>query len=134
MLKENHLPALFPNNVRFVAEDWILTPPGANKVNVILALSVLKWIHLHHLDEGLRTFFRKCARCLDRDGYLIVEVQPWKSYLQAVKGAKSPLLKKNLDLLCFRPTDFESLAEQEGFALQTRDETLPRAIEIYRKL
>ena len=110
------------------------TPPGANLVDVVLALSVVKWIHLHHLDSGLQAFFRKCAKSLHKDGYLVIEVQPWKSYLQAAKGAKSPLLKNNLEALHLRPADFERLAQDEGFELAIRDETLPRAIENYRKL
>ncbi|KAF2187388.1 hypothetical protein K469DRAFT_705076 [Zopfia rhizophila CBS 207.26] len=52
--------------VRFVSADWVVSanPATSGPYDVILALSVIKWIHLEHLDEGLVSFFRKCSASL----------------------------------------------------------------------
>ena len=43
-------------------------------------MSVTKWIHYHHGDEGIATFFRKVYAALRPGGIFILEPQPWKSY------------------------------------------------------
>lgn len=123
----------FPANVHFTCEDWVLTPPAASRFDVILALSVVKWIHLQHLDAGLQAFFRKCGRSLRTGGHLVLELQPWSSYERAIRPTKSPQLAPNFARLKFRPDDFEGLLAREGFGLVSASDALPRRIEIYRK-
>lgn len=48
-------PTKFPRNVEFRCEDWAKTPTSeAESYDVILALSMVKWVHLQHSDEGKR--------------------------------------------------------------------------------
>lgn len=45
----------FPCNVEFRCEDWSKASiPESGSYDVILALSMVKWVHLQHLDEGKR--------------------------------------------------------------------------------
>lgn len=43
----------FPRNVEFRCEDWAKTSISeVGLYDVVLALSMVKWVHLQHLDEG----------------------------------------------------------------------------------
>jgi 7SK snRNA methylphosphate capping enzyme len=122
--------------VEFFCEDWATSKNDktSGPFDVILALNVVKWIHLQHLDQGLETFFRKCASSLKAGGYFVIEVQPWKSYLSAIHPKKAPHFKGNLELLKHRPeTSYTELLEQNGLIHVATSEELPRRISVYRK-
>ncbi|KAF9691763.1 hypothetical protein EKO04_010268 [Ascochyta lentis] len=122
--------------VQFVSADWVASADRAisGPYDVILALSVIKWIHLEHLDEGVRTFFRKCATCLRSGGYLVIELQTWDSYEKAVRPNHSPHFSENLKLLVYRPeTSFDGLLREHNLRLCASSTDLPRRINIYRK-
>lgn len=68
----------FPSNVSFELGDLLTSPFPPS--DVILCMSVTKWIHFHHGDDGIRAVFAKIARALTRGGRLILEPQPWKTY------------------------------------------------------
>ncbi|KAJ4356433.1 uncharacterized protein N0V89_004466 [Didymosphaeria variabile] len=123
-------------SVKFVAADWVVStdPALAGPYDVILVLSVIKWIHLEHLDEGLVNFFRKCSTSLASGGYLILEAQNWDSYQKAVRPNAAPHFAKNLERLKYRPeTSFTQLLQDEGLNLCATSDQLRRPITIYRK-
>lgn len=122
--------------VKFVSADWVASADRAisGPYDVILALSVIKWIHLEHLDEGVNTMFSKCATCLRSGGHLIIELQTWDSYEKAVRPNHSPHFTENLKQLVYRPeTSFEGLLAEQGLRLIASSTDLPRCINVYRK-
>jgi 7SK snRNA methylphosphate capping enzyme len=138
------------DSTRFFAADWAATTELSGPYDVILALSVsnnstcplmyakrnqvIKWIHLEHLDQGLKTFFRKCASSLVPGGNLIIELQTWESYEKAVRPNKAPHFSQNIKQLQYRPeTSFDELLAEEGLCLCASSYDLPRPIKVYRK-
>jgi 7SK snRNA methylphosphate capping enzyme len=122
--------------VQFFSADWLASADRhiSGPYDVILALSVIKWIHLEHLDEGVRDFFRKCATCLRPGGHLVIELQAWDSYEKAIRPNHSPHFSENLKKLVYRPeTTFDSLLEEQGLILCASSTALPRPINVYRK-
>jgi 7SK snRNA methylphosphate capping enzyme len=122
--------------VKVVAADWLLStdPQILGPYHLILALNVIKWIHLEHLDHGLLTFFRKCQTSLVPGGYLVVQLQTWKSYEKAVRPNAAPHFADNLAKLKYRPeTSFAKLLQDEGLNLHATSTLLSRRIDIYRK-
>jgi 7SK snRNA methylphosphate capping enzyme len=121
--------------VNFFSADWATADRDiAESYDVILALSVIKWIHLEHLDQGLVTFFAKCASSLRPGGYLIIELQAWDSYEKAVRPNHAPHFKQTLKELKYRPeTSFDDLLASEGLHLCAWTNALPRRINVYRK-
>ncbi|KAJ9123754.1 hypothetical protein QFC24_003528 [Naganishia onofrii] len=115
---DSKVPVAFPRNLVFYAADWPKTKieSDTDGYDVVLGLSLTKWIHLHDRDEGLIRFFQKCYDMLHPGGVLILEKQGWKGYKQAKR--MSEILKRNYKLLQLRPeTDFDRiLLETVGFA------------------
>ena len=123
-------------SVKFAAADWVVSndPVLNGPYDVILALSVIKWIHLEHRDEGLLNFFHKCCTELASGGYLVLEPQGWDSYQKAVRPNAAPHFAKNLESLTYRPeTSFTKLLQDEGLNLCATSDQLRRPIYIYRK-
>ncbi|KAF8423582.1 Bicoid-interacting protein 3-domain-containing protein [Tirmania nivea] len=143
--REGVIPS-FPLNVTFKKEDWgafslheemthnsrVMVPK--EEYNVILALSVIKWLHLEHGDNGLHTFFDNCHRALRHNGHLVIEIQTYDSYSKAVRNKKAPHLKLNLENLHVKPEDFDAILEKKGLRLVETYTALPREIKIYQKL
>jgi 7SK snRNA methylphosphate capping enzyme len=129
-------PSKWPQ-VNFISEDWVLSanPATSGPYDVILALSVIKWIHLEHLDKGLVSFFRKCSSSLAPGGYFIIELQTWESYEKAVRPGKAPHFKDTLKTLKYRPeTSFDDLLKKYGLNLCATCTALPRQMSVYRKI
>ncbi|RMZ68018.1 Bicoid-interacting 3 [Pyrenophora seminiperda CCB06] len=122
--------------VNFFSADWAVPTAQdvADNYHVILALSVVKWIHLEHADQGLITFFAKCSTSLKSGGHLIIELQGWDSYQKAVRPNHAPHYKQTLDKLELRPeTSFDKLLRDQDLHLCASSDALPRRINVYQK-
>lgn len=53
--------------------------------DVILALSLSKWVHLNWGDEGIKRFFQKVYAHLRPGGRFVLEPQPFSSYSKKKK-------------------------------------------------
>lgn len=141
VLRNPHIPASAPSpsscpRVNFIAADWVVStdPAIAGPYDFILALNVIKWIHLEHLDAGVATFFQRCNASLATGGYLVIELQTWDSYQKAVLPNAAPHFAANLAKLKYRPeTSFPELLRDQGFNLCATSAQLRRQINIYRK-
>ncbi|VDL65003.1 unnamed protein product [Nippostrongylus brasiliensis] len=106
----------FPDNVWFRRENYVLESDELleTEFDVILALSITKWIHLNYGDDGLRRFFRRAFNQLLPGGRFILEPQPFASYRKRAKMTET--LKANYAAIEFKPEDFEMyLIEEVGF-------------------
>lgn len=134
----------FPDNVWFRRENYVLEcdellETVEEEFDVILALSITKWIHLNFGDDGLRRFFRRAFNQLLPGGRFILEPQPFASYRKRSKMTEK--LKANYNKIEFKPEDFEMyLIEEVGFesvehlgAPCAKSKGFERPIDVYRK-
>lgn len=81
----------FPNNIRFVSANYVLKSEQQlanderHKYDLVLCLSVTKWVHLNYGDTGLKMMFRRIFNQLRPGGKLILEAQNWASYKKKKK-------------------------------------------------
>lgn len=111
----------FPHNVVFKQENYV---PDSSEVllkqkpmyDVILCLSLTKWIHLNWGDEGLKLMFKRIFLHLRPGGKLILEPQPFSSYKK--KKNLTEKIRANYDAMRFRPEHFVDflLSDLVGFA------------------
>jgi 7SK snRNA methylphosphate capping enzyme len=100
--------------ISFRAEDYVATPAAPGELfDVILCLSVSKWIHLNGGDDAVRALFRKCFAQLAPGGIFVFEMQPWSSY----RSQKSMFPAERVAAIKFRPVDFHAylMSDQVGF-------------------
>jgi 7SK snRNA methylphosphate capping enzyme len=102
--------------------------------DVVLLLSVIKWVHLNTSDQVLIALFAHLFTVLKPGGYLVIEPQDWANYKRAVKKCQS--LRENFKRLELRPP-FEGLLkgqeweEADGWE---RDEVgFERSVRVWRK-
>jgi SAM-dependent methyltransferase len=80
-------------NYDFFDGDFTNFNFGNQKFDIITCLSVTKWIHVHHGDNGIEDLFRKIHDLLIKDGVLILEpqvkfllnIKDWISYTKLYK-------------------------------------------------
>jgi 7SK snRNA methylphosphate capping enzyme len=103
------------SNVYFRAGEF-LHEPDQERFDTILALSITKWIHLNNGDGGIRYFFNKIYKSLNRGGIFILEPQPFEGYRK--RAGMTPQMRTNYMEIDFYPKDFmKFLVQKVGFTL-----------------
>jgi len=99
----------------FMCESFVDTKfPTAPLYDVVMCLSVTKWIHFNWGDEGVKALFAKAFAFLRPGGVFILEPQPWKSY--KAKYAWKEEWKKNYHAIELKPGLFKHhLIGEVGF-------------------
>lgn len=108
----------YPENCQFLCHD-ILSYDIEARYDTILCLNVIKWIHLHHGDEGLMKLFWIIWESLNNEGIAILEYQPWSSYIK--NRNNSSVTKDNFRSIKIQPSQFEEILTQSiGFEIIQR--------------
>lgn len=75
---------IFPNNVQFKTMNYVeiddVNTNDTQLYDLIICLSVTKYIHLNFGDTGLKSAFKRMFNQLRPGGKLILEAQNWASY------------------------------------------------------
>uniref|UniRef100_A0A0M3IG99 RNA methyltransferase n=1 Tax=Ascaris lumbricoides TaxID=6252 RepID=A0A0M3IG99_ASCLU len=134
----------FPDNVWFRRQNYVLESDDClNQVkeefDVILALSITKWIHLNWGDAGLKRFFRRVFLQLRPGGLFILEPQAFRSYKKRAKI--TPEVQETYKSIQFLPDAFqEFLIREVGFescelleAPKAKTKGFEREIHLYHK-
>lgn len=106
--------------VEFRHEDILLCPlkrpPDmlAERFDVILLLSVTKWVHFTNGDWGIRRLFKRCVKRLKPGGCLVLEPQEWYSYKKKMRLSAEKFAGMEL-----RPQDFPKYLEELGLVRQS---------------
>ncbi|PIO65577.1 Bicoid-interacting protein 3 [Teladorsagia circumcincta] len=133
---DDHLVGVARKNIRHYCDH---ETEVEEEFDVILALSITKWIHLNFGDDGLRRFFRRAFNQLLPGGRFILEPQPFASYRKRAKMTEK--LKATYAAIEFKPEDFEMyLIEEVGFesvehlgAPCAKSKGFERPIDVYLK-
>lgn len=111
----------FPFNIQFEQADIMNSSSGVSSSSwgVILCMSLTKWIHLNHGDSGLISFFQRLFAMSCPGGRVIIEYQPWKSYIKNRNA--SDHIKETFKTIKIQPQDFESILSNDiGFRIEYR--------------
>ncbi|XP_077361744.1 7SK snRNA methylphosphate capping enzyme isoform X2 [Festucalex cinctus] len=112
-------PGEFPANVSFIKANYVLQNDNLlvtqrPEYDVILCLSVTKWVHLNWGDSGLKRLFKRVYKHLHPGGIFILEPQPWQSYIKRKKLTDN--INRNFHNIRFKPDQFSSyLTNEVGF-------------------
>uniref|UniRef100_A0A3Q2XBN4 RNA methyltransferase n=1 Tax=Hippocampus comes TaxID=109280 RepID=A0A3Q2XBN4_HIPCM len=112
-------PGEFPANVSFIKANYVLQNDNLlvtqrPEYDVILCMSVTKWVHLNWGDSGLKRLFKRVYRHLHPGGLFILEPQPWQSYIKRKKLTDT--INRNFHSIRLKPDQFSSyLTNEVGF-------------------
>lgn len=112
---------LFPHNVEFMAEDMIETDilhRKNKKFDVVLCLSVTKWVHFNYGDAGIKKLFQQIKSSLNPNGLLILEPQEFSTYRK--KRHLTPIIREHVRSIELKPEHFEEYLISQGFSLVER--------------
>lgn len=124
----------------YAYKDESLLANEKAQFDVILCLSVTKWIHLNFGDAAVKLCFKRVYRQLHDGGIFILEAQPWGSYKK--KKRLTGEIFANYKKISFRPSDFnrfllgDEIGFREMFELKLADHTVKgfrRPIYVFRK-
>eukprot|EP00930_Biecheleria_cincta_P068839 TRINITY_DN56666_c0_g1_i1.p1 TRINITY_DN56666_c0_g1~~TRINITY_DN56666_c0_g1_i1.p1 ORF type:complete len:348 (+),score=69.64 TRINITY_DN56666_c0_g1_i1:114-1157(+) len=132
------------SQIEFRTED-ILTSPlrrppndTPERFDVVLCLSVTKWVHFARGDTGIRNLFKRCMKRLKHGGVLVLEPQEWSSYKK--KRHLTPAIREMVASIELRPEAFDehlvSLGlEQLGTIEPPADATrnFQRSLRLFRR-
>ncbi|KAL3075766.1 hypothetical protein niasHS_012596 [Heterodera schachtii] len=111
----------FPKNVWFLRENYVLDCDEflemvREEYDVILALSITKWVHLNWGDDGLKRFLRRTFLNLRPGGRLLLEAQPFPSYYKKAKMTSD--MFETYKAIQFKPYQFKDflLSDKVGFS------------------
>ncbi|XP_065155932.1 7SK snRNA methylphosphate capping enzyme bin3-like isoform X2 [Atheta coriaria] len=135
----------FPHNVTFVQGNYVLEDDALinteqPQFDVILCLSITKWIHLNWGDKGIKQAFRRMYAQLRPGGKLVLEPQSWTSY--KTKKKLTETIYKNYNTIQFFPENFTQylLSPEVGFAKseilafpQHHSKGFQRPVQVYTK-
>eukprot|EP01025_Chloroclados_australasicus_P024322 TRINITY_DN2441_c0_g1_i4.p2 TRINITY_DN2441_c0_g1~~TRINITY_DN2441_c0_g1_i4.p2 ORF type:complete len:458 (+),score=42.65 TRINITY_DN2441_c0_g1_i4:2831-4204(+) len=103
-------------HVQFVCEDIMNYDAGNEKFDVILCLSLVKWVHFHHGDDGVKSLFRYIGQIINRNGILLLEYQEFNTYKTDLKKCRGHFKYGQLDCFEFQPEQFVPfLISEVGF-------------------
>lgn len=94
--------------------------------DIILALSITKWIHLNWGDDGIKRFFLRAFKHLHYGGRLIIEPQDFSTYAKRSKLATE--MQENFRKIKFFPDNFKDylLSSEVGF-VEFKELGIPKA-------
>jgi len=94
---------------------------AAQEYDTVLCLSITKWVHLYHGDNGLVLFFSMLNNLMagESRGVLVLEYQPWSSYIK--NKSRTDTTKANFNNIRIKPSDFVDLLTTFcGFSVVTQ--------------
>lgn len=100
----------------YILKDKNLLSFEKPQYDAILCLSITKWIHLNHGDEGIKFMFKRIFQQLNPNGVLVLEAQDFSTYRKRSKLSEEIL--QNYKSVQLKPDKFESylLSDEIGFA------------------
>ncbi|CAE7713094.1 unnamed protein product, partial [Symbiodinium pilosum] len=105
--------------VEFRREDILSCPlrrgpeETPERFDVVLCLSVTKWVHFAHGDTGIRNLFKRVFKRTRPGGYFILEPQGWGSYKK--KRHITRAIRDTVASIELRPEAFAECLVEMGF-------------------
>lgn len=129
----------YPGPCTFEHFDFVdaaaYTGTALGTFDVVLLLSVTKWVHLNSGDDGMLALFKHIRSILNEGGYLVVEPQPMSNYARASKRNKE--LRETYKNIRIKPPFDEELKAQ-GFErileFERDEEGFARPVHVWKRI